>query len=334
MTRAAFLLALALLVDTSSAPAAAAADEPADIDVWAVDRFDFAPPELPGDRPPAPGSEELAAYQAAAESGNRDAQSRLGVMYRTGRGVPQSDRRAFEWFRKAALAGDPAAQHYLGLFYLSGAGTEVDLEEATRWLRRCAEINEPETLLSLAWFTLDDNHLPHAAVHTAALLRNLAELGTSSAQYALGALRRSEADDALDDASLVWLGLAAESGHVRAQLELGAALLEASNTPEEAAAAATWFRRAAEQGSARAMRNLGVARFVGRGVERDTAIAFRWFWLAERFGDEVARKDVEHLAVLLGPQAHAAARTSGLAWQREHSLEAPQTPMNAAAEAP
>src|ERR1700686_3891628 len=49
-----------------------------------------------------------------AEQGDAMAQSRLGLMYQDGRGVPQDDRQAVEWFRKAAEQGRANAQYSLG----------------------------------------------------------------------------------------------------------------------------------------------------------------------------------------------------------------------------
>ncbi len=156
---------VALLLGGTASANAAGSGEVSIEEAPGLDLFDHSAPRFPGTRPPEAGSEELQAIRGSAAAGNRDAQSHLGVMYRMGRGVPQNDARSFRWFREAALAGDPAAQHYLGLFYLGGVGTGIDLEEATLWLRRCAELNQPERLMSLAWFTLDENGLPHGAVH-------------------------------------------------------------------------------------------------------------------------------------------------------------------------
>ena len=46
---------------------------------------------------------------AAAESGDPDAQSWLGTLYKEGRGVPKDDARALEYFMSAASAGCQSA---------------------------------------------------------------------------------------------------------------------------------------------------------------------------------------------------------------------------------
>ena len=56
----------------------------------------------------------------AAERGDADAQYNLGMMYADGRGVPQDDTTAVEWFQKAAEQGHALAQKNLGVVYEQG----------------------------------------------------------------------------------------------------------------------------------------------------------------------------------------------------------------------
>jgi TPR repeat protein len=56
-------------------------------------------------------------YRLAADQGDADAQFNLGVMYDTGRGVPQDDAEAERWYRLAADQGDANAQSNLGVMY-------------------------------------------------------------------------------------------------------------------------------------------------------------------------------------------------------------------------
>ena len=56
----------------------------------------------------------LTDIRKAAEQGNIDASNNLGVMYLTGKGVPQDYTEAAKWFRMAAEQGDGRAQFNLG----------------------------------------------------------------------------------------------------------------------------------------------------------------------------------------------------------------------------
>src|SRR6266545_3987799 len=69
-----------------------------------------------------------------AEGGNARAQTHLGFMCATGRGVPQNYIMAVYWYRRAAEQGDPSAQYMLGLLYDKGQGTPQNYIEAHKWL--------------------------------------------------------------------------------------------------------------------------------------------------------------------------------------------------------
>ncbi|MDZ4859537.1 MAG: tetratricopeptide repeat protein [Candidatus Hydrogenedentes bacterium] len=66
----------------------------------------------------------------------------LGDMYAKGRGVRQSDRWAFYWYKKMEPSLEylaPDALHALGMCYLEGRGTKPDIEKARRLLDKSAK---------------------------------------------------------------------------------------------------------------------------------------------------------------------------------------------------
>jgi TPR repeat protein len=69
-----------------------------------------------------------------AEQGDPVAQSYLGFMFETGRGVPKNYTEAAMWYRRAAEQGDSRAQYSLGLLYDKGQGVPQDIVEANKWL--------------------------------------------------------------------------------------------------------------------------------------------------------------------------------------------------------
>jgi TPR repeat protein len=73
-------------------------------------------------------------FIALAEQGVPAAQSYLGFMFETGRGVPQNYTEAAMWYRRAAEQGDGRAQYSLGLLYDRGQGVPRDIVEASKWL--------------------------------------------------------------------------------------------------------------------------------------------------------------------------------------------------------
>ena len=77
----------------------------------------------------------------AAERGDAEAQSHLGIMYFQGHGVPQSGALAAEWFRKAADQGHAPAQCNLGTTYLYGNGSPQSDALAVEWYRKAADLS-------------------------------------------------------------------------------------------------------------------------------------------------------------------------------------------------
>jgi TPR repeat protein len=69
-----------------------------------------------------------------AEQGVPAAQSYLGFMFETGRGVPQNYTESAMWYRRAAEQGDSLAQYSIGMLYDRGQGVPRNIVEASKWL--------------------------------------------------------------------------------------------------------------------------------------------------------------------------------------------------------
>lgn len=80
----------------------------------------------------------LEKFKPLAEHGNAQAQFSLGLMYRKGLGVAQSEKEAGIWFGKAAEQGQVDAQENLGLSYAKGLGVERDWVQADKWFNIAA----------------------------------------------------------------------------------------------------------------------------------------------------------------------------------------------------
>jgi TPR repeat protein len=84
----------------------------------------------------------LREWRPLAEQGDALAQYNLGVLYRKGRGVPEDDVLAGQWFAKAAAQGQAKAQFSLGTLYFNGEGVPKDYQQALRWFRLAADQGE------------------------------------------------------------------------------------------------------------------------------------------------------------------------------------------------
>jgi uncharacterized protein len=100
----------------------------------------------------AQGSKSLSSVSLAqpAEAGDAQAQFELGRAYEDGKGVPQDDARAVEWFRKSAEQGNAQAQNSLGVMYALGRGIPRDREESVRWYKKAARQGLTEAIYNVA----------------------------------------------------------------------------------------------------------------------------------------------------------------------------------------
>jgi TPR repeat protein len=95
-------------------------------------------------------SEAIEWYRRAAEGGQVEAQSRLGIICLNGLGVKQDRSQAIRWLRSAAEGGDAQAQFFYGeLLEIGEEPIKRDLAEAAKWYRLASEGGE-----SLAQFKL------------------------------------------------------------------------------------------------------------------------------------------------------------------------------------
>lgn len=76
----------------------------------------------------------LKEWQGLAESGNAEAEFRVGVMYEQGQGIPAAPKEAANWYRKAADQAYAQAQYALGMLYANGNGVRQDNVQAYMWL--------------------------------------------------------------------------------------------------------------------------------------------------------------------------------------------------------
>ena len=73
------------------------------------------------------------AWAPLAQAGDARAQTGLGFMYYSGRGVPRDSVRAAELFQRAAEQGEPTAQLFLALMYFKSDGVPMNAPLAMMW---------------------------------------------------------------------------------------------------------------------------------------------------------------------------------------------------------
>jgi TPR repeat protein len=70
-----------------------------------------------------------------AKGGHRGAQELIGIMYRSGQGVPKDPKKAYDYLAEAANANRPLAQYHIGTMYFTGEGVQTDTIMALMWLQ-------------------------------------------------------------------------------------------------------------------------------------------------------------------------------------------------------
>jgi hypothetical protein len=87
-------------------------------------------------------------YQESAESGDSDAQYKLGLLYLTGNGALQDFAEAAKWLKLAAEQGYALAQYELGLIYRTGYGLASDQVQSYMWLNLAAAAGIKQAVLA------------------------------------------------------------------------------------------------------------------------------------------------------------------------------------------
>jgi TPR repeat protein len=187
----------------------------------------------------------------AAEQGNPEAESDLGLMYAKGDGVAKDSAMAVQWFTKAAQQGLARAQNNLGVMYEDGNGVAKDDVEAVKWFRAAAEQGFAPAQDKLA------------------------------AKYLNG---EGVARDPIE--ALKWFAKSAEQGNPEAESDLGLMYAKGDGVAKDSAMAVQWFTKAAQQGLARAQNNLGVM-YIRHGFSRpDDPARRRTMQIPKRLGKD------------------------------------------------
>ncbi|HYW11131.1 MAG TPA: CHAT domain-containing protein [Longimicrobium sp.] len=163
-------------------------------------------------------------FQQAAEDGNVEAMTHLGLAYLHGEGIPVDDSSGVQWLRKAANEGDPRAMTELGNAYLKrqGVGRNSDYL-AKDWFEKAAAKDYPEAM------------------------RNLGNL------YREG--RGVQADGV---AALDWYAKAARAGLVDAMVDAGWMYEQGMSVRADGRQAMCWYQAAADAGSIRGKAAVGI----------------------------------------------------------------------------
>jgi len=127
-------------------------------------------------------------FEPLAEQGDDNAQYYMGLHYRWGYGVKQSDDKAFEWFMKSAELGDLDSQRQVGIYYQDGRGVEKSGEKALEWFLKASEQGQRYAQLSAGIIYENGDHTEKSYEQAAYWYQKSADQDEETAQAYLAEL--------------------------------------------------------------------------------------------------------------------------------------------------
>lgn len=231
-------------------------------------------------------------YEKAANGGLITAQTHLGALYVTGKGVTKNVKKAIEWYEKAVAQDSVEAMHDLGWVYAEISEVkERDEVKAVEMFLKAAKKGFAPAQNKLALMYLTGRGVAKDARKAVEWYRKAAEQGYAPAQYNMGLQYASgEGVEAINaKEALSWFLKAAKQGHLNAQFNAACTYYE----EKQNRLAAEWWQRAAEKGDAPSICNIGDMYAQGEGVAKDIAKAVMLYTMAAKAGSTVAASNLE-----------------------------------------
>ncbi len=236
--------------------------------------------------------------QQFAERGDAYTQFTLGEMYQNGRGVAQSNHKAFWWLHKAARQGNAFAQCNLGEMYRFGRGVTQSNHKAFWWLHKAARQGNAFAQCSLGEMYRDGQGVTQSYDTARTLFEQSANQGNAIAQCHLGEMYRYGLGVIQSNhQAFCWLRKAARQGNAFAQCHLGEMYRDGQGVTQSYITARTLFEQAASQGHAFAQYYLGEMYRQGNGVAQSNVQAIHWFRLAAAQGNNEATRALHEIEI-------------------------------------
>lgn len=279
-------------------------------------------------------SQARGALEKLSRDGDAGAALLLGMLYLSGRGVPQSEARAIEqfsigafkgrvdaahnlavtyqrapdklrnleaartWYRSAAERGFARSQSNLGEMLLEGSGGPADIDAARGWIEKAAAQDEPRGLYLLGILQLEGRAGLQKDPEAAARLPQRAAAGQDrDAEYRLALLYGTGQGVEKDEQAAFRLLVEAAAQRLpKAEYRMATIYGRgAFGVQKDEAAAAKWLRLAARQGHLEAGYSLGLMYAEGRGAKADSSEVYGWMLDAARKGHPRAIEYVQRI---------------------------------------
>lgn len=237
----------------------------------------------------------------AAETGNADAQFKLGVVYHFGKGAEKNYDKALHWYRKAARQGHGAAANNLGNMYNKGLGVIRDRKEAVHWFRKAARQGHRAGQYNLGQMYQRGLGVQRDREEAIYWYRKSSAQGFKLAEKQLKRLETGNvASKGLSPSNVERLRQQAKAGDPKSQHQLGMLYFKGKLGIRDFEQAAYWWQKAADQGFAASQGGLGALYLSGKGVKKDGKLGIEWMKKAAQQGDPGAQNNLAQILAANG----------------------------------
>ena len=225
----------------------------------------------------------MALFQKAAGAGNVKAQADLAGAYLAGKSLAINPTLAGEWFEKAAQAGHGPAQIQLGILCIQARGRRQDIAAGIKWIETASRSGHPVSAKKAKDLLAQLKKFPPSPARDFGRLIEKAKAGDLKSQARL-AKRHQTGDGVRMDLKEAarWLRHAARQGDGESCYRLGGYLLLDQGDQRDAEQAARLWRLASVLGHSGAQVDFAVMCAKGDGIPRSLKEAYYWMLIARR----------------------------------------------------
>ena len=224
-----------------------------------------------------------------AQSGDPEAEFKLGNMYLRGVGIELDRGKGIHWLKQAAKHGHTAAKYNLACCYMSGIGVPQDKTTAILMFSEAAQSGDLDAVNNLAGCCMRGDGTAIDQGLAAKYYKQAADQGHPKAQYNYGECLFNGLGVPQDQAEAVkWYRQAAEQGDPDGQYSYGWCLLNGTGIAKDPTAAKNMLELAADQHHTAAQKELGYCYTNGMGTGKNFATAVKYFGKAASDGDKEA----------------------------------------------
>jgi len=196
--------------------------------------------------------------------------------------------------KKSAAKGHGHAAFELASLYEVGLAVEKDFRQSKKYYEIAVRSGHRDAHFNLA-LLLSSPLTPNNDLKRAReVVSVIADQGDIEAQFLLATLMKSKLQNvsANPGKAFYWLQHAANSGHGKAQFQLGTQYMKGEHVSRSQKAGLKWFKRAAMQNVSEAHYNLAVMHEKGDGVPASLEQAVKWYKSAAELGNADAQQNL------------------------------------------